>query len=272
MVLVAWVVGDLAYYLWMRRCYAQWEAGIERDPDGVHLGCREFTVGKGDLGHPHDPTGFSDSPAIFGLLAPALADKGFTCRAMRLPYFAMPIDHYRRTDAAQWRQAVCSEVEALRNGHGRVVLLAHSLGAAVALDCLADNPTLVDAVVLLAPLMAVCRRRSPLVPAHFWYHLFDNTLLFTNRVKLFFSADLEDLENLNHLKVDRFIPRVVYREMFALLRRNRDRAGTLRTPLFMVVSRNDAIVDSPAAERWYSGLSGEHQAVALFAEGPPHYS
>src|SRR5206468_12893176 len=79
-----WVGGDLLYSLVVGHLYRRWEAGIERDADGVRLGCREFTLGEGKdavlLVH-----GFGDSPAIFRRIAPALAAKGFACHALRLP-------------------------------------------------------------------------------------------------------------------------------------------------------------------------------------------
>ena len=127
---VLWVGGDLVYALLMKSRYARWEAGIERDPDGVRRGCREYYVGQGDtavlLIH-----GFADAPTLYQRMAPALAGEGFTCRVMRLPHFAMPMDDYRRTNAAQWREAVRSELRELRQRQARVVVVAHSLGAAV---------------------------------------------------------------------------------------------------------------------------------------------
>src|SRR5262245_49179949 len=123
---VLWIGADLVYSLLMKRRYARWEAAIERDPDGLRRGCREYTVGNGDtailLVH-----GFADAPTLYQRMAPALAEQGFTCRVMRLPHFAMPMDHYRRTDAAQWQEAVRSELRELRQCHARVIIVAHSL-------------------------------------------------------------------------------------------------------------------------------------------------
>src|SRR5262249_13628170 len=78
-ILVLWFGIDFAYALLMKRRYARWEAGIERDPDGVRRGCREYTVGNGDTAvlFVH---GFADAPTVYQRMAPALAEKGFTCR------------------------------------------------------------------------------------------------------------------------------------------------------------------------------------------------
>jgi carboxylesterase len=251
---VLWVGGDLVYALLMKRRYARWEAGIERDPDGVRRGCREYYVGQGDtavlLIH-----GFADAPTLYQRMAPALAEEGFTCRVMRLPHFATPMDDYRWTNAAQWREAVRSELRELRQRQARVVVVAHSLGAAVAVDYLADNPAAADAVVLLAPLLAVCERRSPLLSPRAWQWIFDHTLAFTDRVGMFFSPNLRDQEALPLMKTDQFVPRVVYRELMHLIERNRDRAGTFRVPLFLALGEHDEVVDNRVAERFYQACA-----------------
>jgi alpha-beta hydrolase superfamily lysophospholipase len=245
-----WLCGDLQYSLLMRHCDANWERAIARDADGVRQGCEAFTRGHGDtallLIH-----GFADSPAVYQNMAPALAEKGLTCRAMRLPYFATPMSDYRRTSAAAWRQAVGEELAALRQTHRRVVVVAHSLGGAVAVDYLADHPEAADGVVLLAPLLEVSDRRSPLLPPQTWYRLLDHLVLFTDRVAVPFPPDLSDAEARAALKTDRFIPRGLYRELFDLTARNRQRTAPFPLPVFLVLAGNDEIIDNQAAERFF---------------------
>jgi len=253
---VLWVGGDLVYSLLMKRWYARWEASIERDPDGVRRGCREFSVGAGDtailLVH-----GFADAPALYQRMAPALAEQGFPCRVMRLPHFAMPHHDYCRTNAAQWREAVRAELRVLRQDHARVVVVAHSLGAAVVLDYLADDPTAADALVLLAPLLAVSNRRSPLLSPRAWHWLFDHSMIFTDRIGMLYTTDLKDQEALPLVKNDRFVPRVVFREMMGLIERNHTRVATFRVPLFMVLAEHDRVMDNGAAERFYQACASD---------------
>jgi alpha-beta hydrolase superfamily lysophospholipase len=263
-----WVGGDLLYFLLMKRRYARWEAGIERDPDGVRRGCREYCVGQGDIAilliH-----GFADAPTLYQRMAPALTENGFSCRVMRLPHFAMPMDHYRRTDAAQWRAAVRSELLDLRRRHARVVVVAHSLGAAVAVDYLADDPAAVDAVVLLAPLLAVSDRRSPILSPRAWLSILDHTLIFMDRVGLPFPPNLRDPEALPLMKTDRFVPRIVYRELMRLIERNRGRAGTFRLPLFMALGEHDEVVDNRVAEGFYRACAARTKRL-LYMAGAAH--
>jgi carboxylesterase len=245
-----WLALDLLHFLVVRYANARWEAGVRRDPDGVRAGCREFTVGAGEtallLVH-----GFGDSPIQFRCLAAALAERGFTCRAMRLPRFALPTAGYRKSTAAEWRQAIHDELRALRARHSRVVVVAFSLGAAAAVDYLIDRPDAAAAAVLLAPLLGVCNRRSPLLAAETWYHVLDRLLLFSDRVWSAFPPDVRDPQAAPLMAADPFVPRTIYREMFALLARNRQRFGQFHTPLLLVLSRHDLVIDGAVAERFY---------------------
>jgi carboxylesterase len=257
--------GDLVYSLVMKRGYTRWDHSIEREPDGVRRGCREYSIGSGNtailLVH-----GFGDSPAVYQRLAPALADKGFACRVMRLPGCAMPMAEYCKTSGAQWREQVATELLALRQSHSRVVVVAHSLGAAVVREALAEHADMADGVVLLAPLIDVCNRRSPLLPARAWYHILDSLLLFTDRIGMVFPPDLKDPATRALMKEDRYVPRVVYREMFALLRRNQARVATFRLPLLMVLGRDDLIVDNDAAVRFYRDCGAVSKQLIIAEE------
>src|SRR5687768_5379807 len=88
-----WLLGDFLYSRIIAWRVARWETTIERHPNGVRVGCEDFTVGSGEtallLVH-----GINDSPAMWRKMAPRLAEQGFTCRAMRLPGFAMPLKDY----------------------------------------------------------------------------------------------------------------------------------------------------------------------------------
>jgi carboxylesterase len=240
----------LTYAIWVNYKYLRWEAEIERNAEGVRRGCGEFTVGRGDTAllmiH-----GFGDSPAVYQRLAPALAAEGYTCRAMRLPFFAMPLDVYAQTSADQWRQAVHAELRALRQRHACVVVVGHSLGAAVALDCLAESDDYVDAVILLAPLVEVSRQRSPLLSADSWFELLDHLLVFTDRIGLHAEEDPQKRLAPDVYHVDAFIPRRVIRELFTVVERNRRRPPFVQAPLLMVLSEHDTIIDNEAASDFF---------------------
>ena len=248
---VLFLLTDLVYSLVMRYRYRRWEAGIERDTEGVRAGCREFTLGEGEdavlLVH-----GYGDSPAVYQRMAPALAERGFACHGLRLPEFGTPMARYRTTSGALWREAVRSAIAELRRRHRRVYIVAHSLGAAVSVEAVADPASAVDGMVLLAPLFAVSNARSPLLPARVWYRLLDRLLVFTDYVGMIHPPDAWDKSALAVMREDKFVPRVVIRELFRLLERNRERAKTFHVPLLMILARHDLVVDNAAAERFFN--------------------
>ena len=264
-----WLGGDLLYSLIVKALYRRWEAGIERDAEGVRVGCREFTLGDGPdailMIH-----GFGDSPAVFQLMAPELAAKGFSCHGLRLPLYGLPMSRYRKTSAAQWREAVRSAIVELRGRHQRVYLLAHSLGAAVAVEAVSDPAAVVDGMVLLAPLFGVSNRRSPLLPAHAWYRLLDSLLFFTDFVRTAYPADLWDKNARALMRDDKFIPRVVIRDLFALIARNRTRAKTFHIPLLMILARHDNIVDNHAAEKFFNECAAQPKRRLVYVENAGH--
>jgi carboxylesterase len=263
-----WIIGDLFYSLIVGRMYRRWNAGIERAADGSRAGCREFTLGEGEdavlLVH-----GFGDSPAVFQRMAPALAAKGFTCHALRLPGHGLPMNRYRQTSGVQWRDAVRSAIAELRGRHRRVYLLAHSLGAAVAVEAVSEPAAVVDGMALIAPLFDVSSRRSPLLPVHAWYRLLDSLLLFTDYVRTAYPADLWDKSAAALMRDDKFIPRVVIRDLFALIARNRVRAKTFGIPLLMILARHDQVVDNAAAERFFSDCIAQPKRL-LYVENAGH--
>jgi carboxylesterase len=265
---VLWILGDLLYSLTVKTLYSRWEGGIERDQDGVRVGCGEFTLGKGEdavlLIH-----GFGDSPAVFQRMAPALAAHGFTCHGLCLPGHGLPMERYRQTSGVQWRDAARSAITKLRARHRRVYILAHSLGAAVAVEAASEPTALVDGTVLLAPLFEVSSRRSPLLPVHAWYRLLDSLLLFTDFVRTAYPPDLWDKSAAVLMRDDKYIPRVVIRDLFALIARNRERAKTFRIPLLMILARHDQIVDNHAAERFFNDCAAQPKRL-LYVEDAGH--
>ncbi|HVS38090.1 MAG TPA: alpha/beta fold hydrolase [Gemmataceae bacterium] len=265
---VFFVLGDLGYTLLTRRRYRRWEAGIERDALGVRAGCSEFTLGEGEDGvlliH-----GFGDSPAIFQRIAPALAAKGFHCRGIRLPQHGLPMAQYLTTSAVQWRDAVRAAIAGLRRRRRRVFVVAHSMGAAVAVEAVADPTAKVDGMALLAPLFDVSNKRSPLLPARVWFRLLDPLLLLTKYVGVLDKVDLWDQSALPIVRDDKFVPRVVIREVFGLMDRNRKRAKEFRTPLLMILARHDLVVDNAAAERFFNDCAAQPKRL-LWAEGAGH--
>ena len=79
-------------------------------------------------------------------------------------------------------------------------------------------------MVLLAPLFDVSSRTVRFLPVHAWYQLLDSLLYFTDFVRAAYPPDLWDKKAVALMRDDKFIPRVVIRDLFARSARNRGRA------------------------------------------------
>ncbi|MDE2838624.1 MAG: alpha/beta fold hydrolase [Chloroflexota bacterium] len=93
--------------------------------------------------------GFPGTPADMRLLAASLASAGWDVDAPLLPGFGPQIITLPRRRYAEWRDVVVERVRSLREEHSRVIVLGHSLGAAVSV--VAARREAADGYVLLAP-------------------------------------------------------------------------------------------------------------------------
>jgi len=249
-VLVVWLIGDFVYSRVVANQISRWEATIERDADGIQVGCREYTIGKGKtallLIH-----GINDSPRCYRKMAPALADKEFTCRVMRMPGFAKPIDEYAIATKEQWISAVDAEVASLRKTHDRVCIIAHSLGGAVAISYLLDKPEAVDAVVLIAPAIEVSNERSPVLSTRVWHEFGQWALPLTSTTNSPFENDAHDPAERDYPGRMIFTPKSIADQTFQLIDNNHGRAHEFKTPLLMVLSKDDKVINWKAAEQFY---------------------
>lgn len=263
-----WIVGDWIYSLVIASRHRAWEAGVKRHSDGVREGCEAFDVGEGDtailLVH-----GINDSPACYRDIARALADRGYACRAMRIPGFAEPLERYARTRREQWREAVHRELKSLRRDHPRVGLVAHSLGGAISIDLLIDDPKAADMAALIAPAVEVSNDRSPLLPTRGWHEIANRLLIFTTVTESPFPLDAQKADDKTYPYRTPFSPRKVADETFHLLDKNRGCAEQFQTPLLMLLSKDDVVVSWRAAEEFHQQASSKTKRL-VFVENTGH--
>lgn len=260
--IVVWLLGDFVYSRVVAYRVERWEAGIMRDESGVREGCQAFRMGEGErailMVH-----GINDSPAAYTKLAPALAEQGFTCRVMRLPGFALPLEQYASKDRADWIAAVKAEVDLLAASHQDVTIVAHSLGAAVTLRYLlsADSPA--SRLVLLAPAVDVSNDRSPLLPTSAWHAVGNRLLLFTTVTESPFSLDAHQVSEEDYPWRTPFAPRCIFDETFALIRENAGCAAQLKTPLLMILARDDRVIDNRAAKEFFEAAGSVDKKLVV---------
>jgi len=139
--------------------------------------------------------------------------------------------------------------------------VTHSLGGAIAVDYLLDRPEAVQGAVLLAPLIGVSPRRSPLLPPRAWHRIGRRALFFTRVVETPFPIDARSPEARAYDGRETFTPRKIFDEVYALLDGIEGRAAGFRAPLLMVLGRRDEVIDVAAAERFFGDCSSPRKEL-----------
>ena len=160
-----------------------------------------------------------------------------------------------------WRASIRHEAEQLRKTYDSVWIVAHSMGATLVVRELMDNQNLVDGVVLLAPLFSVSGEKSPLMSARAWYEFTERTMHFTRTIESALAVDLHDTAAKSIDARDRFVPRSIYDEMFALLDEVNPRRSQIEKPLLLVVSRQDEVIDTAEAVRFFDEVVSKQKEI-----------
>jgi carboxylesterase len=118
--------------------------------------------------------GFNGGPLDMSELEERLRAEGFSTRNLLLPGHGSGARALARTTWSDWTRAVQDAVEELRDRHGKVVLIGHSMGAALALHTAANASDVAGVVALCPPLRmffgearvaALARRVAPYLPS-----------------------------------------------------------------------------------------------------------
>jgi carboxylesterase len=263
---------DGLYAAYVARSASIWETTLTRDSNGVIEGCETHDVApSGDvdtdtailLVH-----GLGASPRHYEFIAKDLAERGYHCRAVRLPGFAEPVPKYCESTSKAWLEKVKGELASLREEHGRVGVVGHSLGGAVTIGVLLDDPQAADFAVLLTPAVEVSNARSPVLSARAWHDISEHSLVFVRVLSSPYPLDCRDPERADHPGRTPFTPKSVVGQLFRLIDGNRGRAKEITVPTTVVVAIDDPIVDSPAAEKFYEDLGAtEKDLVRLNNSG-----
>jgi esterase/lipase len=178
----------------------------------------------------------------------------------------LPIERYAKATKEEWLAEVKSEIQTLRENHVRVAIVAHSLGGAVTISCLLEDPEAVDAVVLIAPAVEVSDRRSPLLSTRAWHEIAKWLLPFTKITSSPFTNDCHDIAAGDYAGRTTFTPLAVADQTFQLVDANRGRAAEFKTPLMMVLAKDDQVIDWEAAERFYQEASSEPKTIRFMED------
>lgn len=100
--------------------------------------------------------GFPGTPAEMREVGQLLHNAGWTAHGLLLPGFGPDIANLSDYGHTDWLDAILEEVASLRQTHDRVVLVGHSVGAALSLT--AASRTDVDGLLLFAPFLRMDNR------------------------------------------------------------------------------------------------------------------
>lgn len=95
--------------------------------------------------------GFSGSPASLRPMGEWFAAQGLSITGVRLPGHGTSVEDFRLYPWPSWFAAVSDALAELRGSCTRVVILAQSFGAALAVHAAVEHPDDVQALVLLSP-------------------------------------------------------------------------------------------------------------------------
>ena len=244
------LLSSCAMFRWR---YQNWNKYVVRNADGVLDHAEAYTRGDGDnallLIH-----GFGDGPHVWNELAPLLAEKGYTVRCMRLPGWCEPVDEKRTTTLQDWQKAVADEMASLRRDHGKVAVLAHSLGAGLATWMAQGGTARPDALALYAPMFGISNVRSPLLPTRTWFRIGERVLPDHMILESLFEDHSEAGNARPRTRRDPFVPVAMYKELYRLMDERDAQEPRLSCPVRLALPEKDRVVDSAKSLDWFDAV------------------
>ncbi len=240
-----------------------WEKKVTRSATGVLSFAQPRTYGTGAGNALLLVHGFGDGPHVWQELAPLLAAQGYTVRAMRLPGWCEPMDAKLTVTCDQWRAAIVSELERLRQTHDRVAVLAHSMGGCL-VTVLAQQQLLpADALVLYAPMFEVSSARSPLLKTATWFKLADAFLPDSMIIENTFDEHVRRSAPRPATERDPFCPKHIFSLLYAEMEQFESQQPVLDIPLRLVVPGEDRVVETRRSLRWFEQLKAPDKTLHI---------
>jgi len=202
--------------------------------------------------------GYAGSPDQFRTLAERLRSDGHDVAALLLPGHGSGSREFGHDWNDAWRDHVEREIDRLRQGHERVVLIGHSLGGLLCLEYAALNPdNPVDAVVTVST--PLCVRLSFF---HIWFSL---EMLFTSPdrgrpIARTYHRGFGVRMN-NPLSPFAFLPPGL--SFLKTLRRVRNCLPHVRVPVLIIQSDRDETITRRSADRIAAGLGTQGRILRL---------
>lgn len=177
--------------------------------------------------------GFNGEPLDMHELGAYLGDRGFAARILLLPGHGTHFRHFATTTWADWSAAVAVATREMLERHERVILIGHSMGAALALHTAANEPRVAGVAALCPPLNMHFAQKE--------------IAALTHRMMPYWPTFPEDVR-------DRTAPRRYNRQayrwtsvaaahsLFSMLPTVRDELSHVRCPAFIACALHDHVV------------------------------
>jgi carboxylesterase len=217
--------------------------------------------------------GFNGEPLDMHELGETLRARDFATHLLLLPGHGTHFRHFARTTWADWSAAVASAARELLERHAHVILIGHSMGAALALHTAANEPRVAGVVALCPPLNMHFAQKE--------------IAALTHRVMPYWPTFPEDVRD---PAAPRRYNRQAYRwtsvaaahSLFSTLPTVRDELPRVRCPAFIACALHDHVVPARdgmevfrrlgtldkemlVLERSYHGVTKDVEREQLFA-------
>lgn len=240
--------------------YHSWEKNVTRTPEGVLEFAQASTRGNGKhallLVH-----GFGDGPQVWNHLAPELAQKGYTVRAMRLPGWNEPAEAKRDITLSDWEHAIQTELQELKDTHEKVGVMAHSMGGCLVTVLAQKNQLDADAMVLYAPMFEISSARSPLLKTSTWFKIGDQILPEDMIIESLFADHARVNEPRPKTQRDPFSPLSFFRLLYAEMDRFNAQTPAISIPVRLVLPGEDRVVCTRRSREWFESLQTESKTL-----------
>lgn len=215
--------------------------------------------------------GFTGDTREMRLIADAInGDLGYHVYAPLFPGHGGPPNLLGGLKAEDFYATVRAGIARLREAHSRVVVVAYSMGAALAAHVLRDEP--VAAFVMLAPMLAI---RNPLLPlAHFGKHILPwiyplkmmNLSVFGLRDQILAfdpMLDLDDPATVKMLRDEVRFPIAITDELRRMQNKAHLAAPRLHLPTLIVQGTADLTLNPSGAQRFYTALQARDKEILM---------